>query len=90
MSPQTVILVFTLVIYVLILIVFNRARKKYQGGKVGEVINLILFTVVLLFAADYVGILSPFVDKELIETVRALLRTAGLAFLAYGGAKVAS
>ena len=90
MSSQTIILIFTLIIYIIILLVFNKARKKYAGGKVGEVINLILFTVMLLFAADYVGLLEPFVDAEILDIVRALLRTAGLGFLAYGGAKVAS
>jgi len=89
MSAETIILVFTLIIYVIILFVFSKARKKYAGGKVGEVINLILVTVVLLFLADYVGILSSYLDEEIIGIIKALFRTAGLSFLAYGGAKVA-
>jgi hypothetical protein len=88
MSAQTVILIFTLVIYLIIIFVFNKARKKYAGGKVGEVINLILVTVVLLFIADYAGLLSSYVDKEVIDIVKALFRTAGLSFLAYGGVRV--
>ncbi|MGD9732305.1 MAG: hypothetical protein AB7U45_08985 [Desulfamplus sp.] len=89
MSAQTVILIFTLVIYMIIIFVFNKARKKYAGGKVGEVINLIIVTVALLFIADYAQILSSYLDKELIETIQALFRTAGLSFLAYGGVRVA-
>jgi len=89
MSAQTIILVFTLVIYIIILFVFSKARKKYAGGKVGEVVNLILVTVVLLFLADYVGMLSPYIDSEILDIIKALFRTAGLSFLAYGGAKVA-
>lgn len=89
MSAQTIILIFTLVIYMIIIFVFNKARKKYAGGKVGEVINLIIVTVALLFVADYVGILSSYVDREIIDIVKALFRTAGLAFLAYGGVRVA-
>ena len=89
MTPQTIILVFTLLIYIIILFVFNKARRKYAGGKVGEVVNLILVTVLLLFVADYVGILAPFMDGELISTIKALFRTAGLSFLAYGGVRVA-
>ena len=89
MTAQTIISVFTLVIYLIIIFVFNKARQKYAGGKVGKVINLILVTVCLLFAADYVTILSEFIDKDLLEIVRALFRTAALSFLAYGGAKVA-
>lgn len=88
MSAQTVILIFTLVIYLIIIFVFNKARIKYAGGKVGEVINLILITVVLLFFADYAGMLSSYVDKEIIDIVKALFRTAGLSFLAYGGVRI--
>jgi len=84
-----IISVFTLIIYLIIIFVFNKARIKYTGGKVGKVINLILVTVCLLFVADYVIILDQIVDTELLETIRALFRTAALSFLAYGGAKVA-
>jgi len=89
MTAQMIISVFTLVIYLIIIFVFNKARIKYTGGKVGKVINLILVTVCLLFVADYVVILDQVVDKELLETIRALFRTAALSFLAYGGAKIA-
>jgi len=89
MTAQMIISVFTLVIYLIIIFVFNKARVKYTGGKVGKVINLILVTVCLLFVADYVTILDPVVDTEVLEIVRALFRTAALSFLAYGGAKVA-
>ncbi|MCG8687859.1 MAG: hypothetical protein MI892_23480 [Desulfobacterales bacterium] len=89
MTTQMIISVFTLTIYLIIIFVFNKARIKYAGGKVGKVINLILVTVSLLFVADYVTILSAVVDQEILETIRALFRTAALSFLAYGGAKVA-
>ena len=88
MTTQMIIPVFTLIIYLIIIFVFNKARIKYAGGKVGKVINLILVTVALLFLADYVIILETFVDRDILETIRALLRTAGLSFLAYGGSKV--
>jgi len=39
MTAQTIILIFTLVIYLIIIFVFNNARIKYAGGKVGTVIN---------------------------------------------------
>jgi hypothetical protein len=51
-------LVLTLFIYVLIVAAFNKARVKYSGGKVGDVINLILITVVLMFLGDYVLLLE--------------------------------
>ncbi|MCP4760685.1 MAG: hypothetical protein GY870_02815 [archaeon] len=89
MTAQTIILIFTLVIYLIIIFVFNRARIKYAGGKVGKVINLILVTVCLLFIADYVVIFDTFIDKEILTIVKSLFRTAALSFLAYGGTKVA-
>lgn len=88
-SAQTVILIFTLFIYIIVLFVFNKARKKYAGGKVGQVVNLILVTTALLFISDYVPILSGYVEADLINTLKAIFRTAGLSFLAYGGVKVA-
>jgi hypothetical protein len=89
MTAQTIILIFTLVIYLIIIFVFNKARIKYAGGKVGKVINLILVTVCLLFIADYVVIFDRVMDADLLDIIRALFRTAALSFLAYGGAKVA-
>ena len=89
MTAQTIILIFTLVIYLIIIFVFNKARIKYAGGKVGTVINLILITVCLLFIADYVIIFDDIVPRDILEIIRALFRTAALSFLAYGGAKVA-
>lgn len=90
MTAQTIILISTLVIYLIIIFVFNKARIKYAGGRVGKVINLILVTVSLLFVADYVIIFDNTLDSEILETVRALFRTAALSFLAYGGAKIAN
>jgi hypothetical protein len=89
MTAQTIILIFTLVIYLIIIFVFNKARIKYAGGKVGTVINLILVTVSLLFVADYVIIFDNLIPMDILEIIRALFRTAALGFLAYGGAKVA-
>jgi len=88
LTTQTVILFFTLMIYLIIIFVFNKARIKYAGGKVGKVINLILVTVCLLFIADYVVIFKSIVNSDILEITRALFRTAALSFLAYGGAKM--
>lgn len=90
MSARYIVLVITLFIYVLIIIAFNKARRKYSGGKIGDVINLILITVVLLFIADYTLLLSNFFSENTIYTLQTLLRTIALSFLAYGGTRVAS
>ncbi|MFH2058643.1 MAG: hypothetical protein ABIJ59_07070 [Pseudomonadota bacterium] len=90
MTAQTIILIFTLIIYLIIIFVFNKARIKYAGGKVGTVVNLILVTVCLLFIADYVIVFDHIIPNDMLDTIRALFRTAALAFLAYGGAKVSN
>jgi len=89
MTAQMIISIFTLVIYLIIIFVFNKARIRYAGGKVGKVINLILITVCLLFIADYVTIFDQILDAEILDVIKALFRTAALSFLAYGGAKIA-
>jgi len=88
MSAQTIILLFTLGIYILILIAFNKARKKYAGGKVGKVINLILVTVILFFVADYVLLFSNYIPDPTLTNIQALIRTAALSVLALGGVRV--
>jgi len=89
MSAKLTILVLTLVIYVLIIAAFNRARIKYSGGKVGDVINLILITVVLMFLSDYVLLLESYLADNILFTLQTLFRTLALSFLAYGGARIA-
>lgn len=89
MSAKTIILILTLVIYLLIVIAFNKARSKYSGGKIGDVINLILITVILLFVADYVLLLDKIISENIIFTLQTLFRTIALSFLAYGGVRVA-
>ncbi len=90
MNTKTIVLIFSLFIYVLILISFNKARKKYSGGKIGEVIKIILITVVLLFAADYVYVFHGYFSDTLIFNVQTLFKTLAISFLAYGGTRIAS
>lgn len=88
MTAKITILLFTLIIYILILLAFNKARTKYSGGKIGDVINLILITVILMFVADYVRLLDGYISDNIVYTVQTLFRTVALSFLAYGGARV--
>ena len=89
MAAQVAVLVFNLLLYVLILGVFNQARMKYAGGKVGSMINLIIITVVLLFCSDYVQLLEPYLHENIAFTLRYLLRATALSFLAFGGIRIA-
>ena len=90
MTAKLIVLAITLFIYVLIIFAFNKARSKYKGGKVGDVINLILVTVVLLFLADYVGLLDPYISENISFILQTLFRTTALAFLALGDTRIAS
>lgn len=88
MSGQSIILFFTLFIYILVLIIFDKARKKYAGGKVGEVVNLILLTAVLFFVADYILLLAPYIEQSTLNMTQSLIRAAALGVLGFGGARL--
>jgi hypothetical protein len=88
-NAKFIILFLTLVIYILILIAFNKARTKYSGGKIGDVINLILITVILLFVADYVRLLDQLINENIVFTIQTLFKAIALSFLAYGGVRIA-
>jgi len=90
MTAKLIVLAITLFIYVLIIFAFNKARSKYKGGKVGDVINLILITVVLFFLADYVGLLDPYISENISFILQTVFRTTALSFLALGGTRIAS
>ena len=90
MSPGNIVLILSLFIYVLILISFNKARKKYSGGKIGEVIKIILITVVLLFVTDYVHVFEFYFSEDTIFILETVFKTLAISFLAYGGTRIAS
>jgi len=90
MSAKLIILALTLFIYVLTVAAFNKARIKYSGGKVGDVINLILITVLLMFLGDFILLLESYLAENILFTLQTLFRTTALSFLAYGGARIAS
>ena len=87
MTVKLIVLAITLFIYVLTIVAFNRARTKYKGGRGGDVINLILITVVLLFLADYVGLLDSYISDNVAFILQTLFRTAALSFLALGATR---
>lgn len=90
LTPRIIVLVFSLFIYVLILVSFNKARKKYSGGKIGEVIKIILVTVILLFVAEYVYMFEQILTPDIMFIINAIFKTLALSFLAYGGTKIAA
>ena len=89
MSSKFIVLLFTSFIYVLVLVGFNKARSKFAGGKIGELINIVIITVILLFVADYVLLFEHYFSDTIIFITQTFFRTAALSFLAFGGGKIA-
>jgi len=49
----------TISVYIIIIVIFLNARKKYQGGIVGQVINMIIATIGFILVADIAIFLIP-------------------------------
>lgn len=89
-TARNIILFLSLFIYVLILISFNKARKKYSGGKIGEVIKIIIITVILLFVSEYIRAFETLIPENISFIIETVFKTMAISFLAYGGTKIAS
>ncbi|MBL7175340.1 MAG: serine/threonine protein kinase [Desulfobacteraceae bacterium] len=81
---------FLIILYMVTLFIYSRAKREYTGGKVGHVINLITFTVIFLFLSDYVGFVLKYLKYETVFSFNMLLRLIALAILAFGGARFIS
>ena len=92
LTPENTILFFTLVIYIIILHIFERARKKFKGGNLELVIKLIIANNILLLAADYTYFLNllKFLDPSIVYVLRTLLRLAAMCAIAFGGVRLLS
>ena len=54
----------SLIFYIMTLIVYNRARKEYVGGKIAAAINLIMVFLLILFVNDFVASVFKLVTKN--------------------------
>jgi len=81
---QLLILVF----YIMTLLIYNRARNEYIGGKIGAAINLIMGFLLVLFlsdVADYFLVLILSSDEDTIQIIKILLRLTAICILFFGG-----
>jgi len=81
---QLLILVF----YIMTLLIYNRARNEYIGGKIGAAINLIMGFLLVLFLsdlADYFLVLILPGHADSVQIVKILLRLAAICILFFGG-----
>jgi hypothetical protein len=74
-------------IYLIIIIVFLFARRKYKGGLIETVINLVICTVGFLFVADLSLFLSYQYGLKLAFTVHVIFKIIAMVFLSVGGMK---
>jgi hypothetical protein len=74
-------------VYLIIMIVFLFARRKYKGGLIETVINLIICTVGFLFVADLSLFLSYQYGIRLAFTVHVVFKIVAMVFLSVGGMK---
>lgn len=88
MSTEITVSLFMIVIYLIILYVFNRAKIKFEGGNIERVINLILISVFFLMCADYTILLSFVLSDDLRFIVEVVFRLFSLSVLAIGGLRL--
>ena len=74
-------------IYLIIIIVFLYARRKYKGGLIETVINLIIWTVGFLFVADLSLFLSYTYGMKIAFTIHVIFKIVAMVFLSIGGIK---
>ncbi len=89
LTPETTVYLFMMVIYIIIVYIYERARKKYKGGNIETLIKLILINTILLLAADYTYLLG-FLSPETIDILQTVLRLAAMCAIAFGGLRLVS
>ena len=87
LTPETTVYLFMLVIYIIILYIFERARKKFQGGNIEMVIKLIIANTVLLLLSDFTRFLG-FLGPEITYVLQMVFRLAAMCAIAFGGLKL--
>ena len=78
----------SLVFYLMTIVVYNRAKKEYVGGKIAAAINLIMVCLVILFFTDFIDYfllkLVP-LGKDTITILKILLKLIAICVLFFGG-----
>ena len=86
-TPETTVYLFMLVIYIIIIYIFDRARKKFKGGTIEKVIMLIIINTILLLLSDFshfLGVLGP----EIAYMLQMVFRLAAMCAIAFGGLRL--
>ena len=86
-TPEIMVRLFMLMIYIIIVYIFDRARRKFKGGTIEMVIKLIIANALLLIASDYTHFLT-FLPPEINYMLQAVLRLAAMCAIAFGGLRL--
>ena len=87
LTPETTVYLFMLVIYIIILTIFDRARRKFKGGSIEMVIKLIIINSILLLAADFSHFLD-FLGPNVPYILSVIFRLGAMCAIAFGGLRL--
>ena len=87
LTPETTVYLFMLVIYIIILTIFDRARRKFKGGTIELVIKLIIANSLLLLLSDFAHFFK-FLGPELPYILSTVFRLAAMCAIAFGGLRL--
>ncbi len=77
----------TISVYIIIVFIFLNARKKYQGGIIGQVINMIIATIGFILVSDVAIFLIPIYGFTISYPIHVVLKIIAMTCLAIGGLK---
>ena len=88
LDKELIVNLFLIIFYIIILYIFDKAKRRFSGGMIEKVINLIIVSVLLMLVSDYVSLLEAFIPPDFVFIIRVLFRLAALAVLAFGGLRL--
>ena len=78
----------SLLFYIMTIMIYNRARKEYAGGKIDAAINLVMLFMVFVFLSDFADYflirIFHFADDTVL-IIKLLLKLTALGVLFFGG-----
>jgi len=83
----TLFVLITVSIYILIIIIFMNARRKYHGGIIEKVINMIISTIGFMLVADIAFLLIPIYGFDISYQVNVIAKIIAITLLGVGGLK---
>jgi len=86
-TTMSIFVLLTFAIYLIIMVVFISARRKYKGGVVGQVIQFIIATIGFFLLADVALFLIPISGFQVGYTTHVILKICAMTCLTVGGLK---